>query len=219
MHKILSALALGAGFAVATSASAQITSTAGVAVDNSAGGAALEGFVTSDIQISFEGQYTGSQILLALDSGSLFRAAFGDQAGGAPNPALFVVPGFETLQFDTSILVGGIGSGPVDLDPTIVSPIFPGADSTTAGPLTLAQAFNPAGGTVIADQSDLAVFRATLSDDAQGTISFLSSANSVISTEELLIVDGAIVAVPEPASAALVGLAGLSMLARRRKTA
>ena len=216
MHKILSALALGAGFAVATSASAQVTSTVGVNVDNSAI-EALAGFVTSDIQISFEGQYTGSQILLELESGSVYRDQFGDAAGGAPNTAFFAVA--PSLEFDTSILVGSIGSGPVDLDQSILSPLFPAAAQVTAAPLTLAQAFNPPGGTVIADESGLAVFRATFSDDSQGTISFLSSANSFISTEELLIVNGAIVAVPEPASAALVGLAGLSMLARRRKTA
>ena len=208
MRKFVSALALGAGMIAATSASAQVSAVNYVPVDN--GG--LVAGVTTDIAIDFAGQWSGSQLLLNLDSGAILRDAFGDPNGGAPNPVF--IPTFPALDFDTSIRAGGVGAGAVDLGGAPARD-FPAAGTSDA--TTISIAWNPAGGDVFADQTGFGTFRASLTPDANGTFQYLASAGGEITIESGQVVNGALV--PEPTTAGLLGLAGLSLIARRRKTA
>ena len=86
MQKILSVLALGAGLAVATSASAQVTGFTLEAPGDDNG---------QDITIDFDGQFTGSQLLIELTSGTVASADF-----------LFPTPGDENA--DITFIANGI---------------------------------------------------------------------------------------------------------------
>lgn len=206
MFKFVSALALGAGMVAATSASAQVSAVNFDAVDNST---ALNGFMTTDINIDFAGEWTGSQLLLNLDSGSFYRDAVGNADGSSPNPAFF--PTFPALEFD-SYVVGSIGGGAVDLGGAGT------ADFPANGGTALNQAWNPAPGAGIVDQNGFQTARITLSSDAQGSFTYLASVNGQLDRQVGGVIDGKLV-VPEPTTAGLLGLAGLSLIARRRKTA
>ena len=101
--QITSIVAVAVLFAFSASANAQVTASKSIQVDNSAGGTALDGFVTNDIQVSFNGQWTGSQLIIELTEGSIYQDGFG---GTVPpnNQAFFgLVPSAE---FDTIVSSG-----------------------------------------------------------------------------------------------------------------
>ena len=81
-------------------------------VDNTSGGAALDGFVTTDIRLDFEDQLTGSELIIDLDTGSFYRDPVGNADGLRPGPFF---EQFPSLEFDTAIWGGFPGSGAVDL--------------------------------------------------------------------------------------------------------
>lgn len=210
MKKVLGTLG---AVALAGAASAQMSGYSVEEVDNT-----LDGFRTFDLSIDFTGEYSGSQILSVLSTGTFYQDAVGSDS--PPNAAFFGT--FPDLEFDTFFAQGGStsgttvgtlgvggGGGPVNIDGTLTDLLV---DSTT-----LQAQFNPSGSDFIADRSDFLVARITVSDDANGTFQFLASANDDIPAPnafgELAIVDGELL--PEPATAALLGLGGLAMLRRR----
>ncbi len=167
--------------------------------DNSAGGPALDGFVTNDLRLNFTGQLTGVQMVLDLTSGSVFQSIVGTDT--PPNPAFFSV--LPELEFDTFVGLGAFESSSTD-----ATPGFAGAavdiglfsrplQFDTAG---IDVAIFPPGGVVIDSGNLYPVARITLSDDANGTFRFLASAGGDISPViELPVFDGVIF--PEPATA------------------
>ncbi len=215
---VLSALA-AAGLVVATPAAAQVTD-----IDVTSTSAQLAdgtSVVVNQFSIDFTGQYTGSQLLVVLDTGTIFNTdLFGADQDVAPNQGAIdnVNP---DLAFDTFLAQGGfrntdtiggnpaLGGGAVNLDATETSAVF--NDATK-----ISQSWNPAAGQFILDQTDFGVFQLTLTADAQGTFQYFASANGQFYTTPAgwNIISGQII--PEPATAALLGGAALGLLARRR---
>ena len=165
-------------------------------VDNSGGGAAVEGFVTQDLSVDFDGRWTGCQLLVELDTGSIYQ----DAAGGVTPPTDFIVGLVPSAAFDTFVAAGGatsgtsetfsLGGGAVDLGAS------PTAQFDAAG---INQAWNPPGGAAILDRTDFVTARVTLSADATGTWKFLVSSGGEMQTYEGPVSDGQIR--PEPLEA------------------
>ncbi len=192
-------------------AQAAVTDVQVVQVDNSAGGAPLANFVTNDILISFDGQYTGAQILLEPSSaGGIYQ----DGVGGdfPPNSAFF--PTFPALEFDTYLTQGNdgnpsLGGGAVDLG-AAPAPQF---DTDR-----ISQAFNPAGGTTIADKANFRIARITLRDDVSTTALLLSSAGNLRNVLEGTVENGVLSFIPEPSSIILGTFGFLSIFGLRRRS-
>jgi len=203
MSKFHPALFLAAALCLGASAPAwgQVTGVRFVEVPNT-----LNGLITCDILIDFEGQWTGSQFIIELTSGSFYRHAFGTANGAAPSPPL--VAAFPGLAFDTFVDGGIPGGGAVDLGG------FPVASFPNNGGTSLNQAWNPPAGVDISDQTGFRVARLTFSEDTIGTYAFLASAGGSIVTFEGIL--SAITHVPEPTSLTLLGLTTLGLTLRRR---
>ena len=152
-----------------------------VQTDNSSGGAALDGFVTNDLLVSNEGRLLGFQMMLFLDEGSIYQDPLGTNL---PPTKLAVEAVAPSLAYDTFIAVGspyangdyGI-SGPYGLAVDIIGIVG------RAGPPVLDEqrldvAWSTAPGEEVAGVNDFLLSRVTLSNDARGYWSFLSSAFS-----------------------------------------
>ncbi|MEM7577635.1 MAG: hypothetical protein AAF328_09180 [Planctomycetota bacterium] len=183
----------------------------------------LPGFRTFDLSIDFVGEYSGSQILFELSSGSFYQDPIGSDS--PPNERFFEF--FPDLAYDTFFAQGGPtagttvgtlgvggGGGPVDIDPSLTDLLV---NSTR-----LQAQFNPSGADFIADRTNFLIARITLSDDANGTFTFFSSANGDIpDLLDFAFVDGTIGVrfcsdIPEPAGMALMATLGLGLLPLRR---
>jgi hypothetical protein len=144
-------------------------------VDNSAGGAALDGYVTTDLFIDFTGSYNGSQMLIELEQGTIYQ----DPLGGNIPPAIGVADLFPSSGFDTFVALG---------TPTLPGPFgqpnpFGGAINLF-GEATLQfdearinAAWTTQGGAIFSNQADFLSARVTLSEDARGTWSYFASSN------------------------------------------
>ena len=207
----------------AQDAAAQITEIRVDQIDNSSGGPALDGFVTNDVVISFDGQYTGSQLLVVLDQGSIYQDPDGD----------ITVPEFtsSSVEFDTFVTHGlpAISDINYAFNGNILGAInLGGAHPGTFDAMLLNIAWHPPGGTFIEDLSDFLTARISLSDDASGGWAYLASARQEITIEERIIQGGVVqngalllpAAIPEPATcslAAIAAAAGLLYIRRRRR--
>lgn len=235
-HQLTGLVLLGVAFAAGAAPAAQLefelpaATVRLVPVDNSAGGAALEGFTTTDIVLDFpDAIYTSSQLVVELDTGSFYRHPEGDPGGGAPNRAFFEV--FPALAFDT-FLVGGVCCGAVDLGaaPPLVIPSL--GDTRLSASWSIIGGYiqrsdlrdspaNPPGvASVRADEeparyqvpqnlNDILVASLTLTEDAAGSFTYLAAVSDPQVGSELIVVqgrirDGQVFFVPEPG-----GLAGL----------
>lgn len=192
-------------------------------VDNTGGGPALDGFVTTQIRQNFTGQWTGAQLLLELTTGEIFRAEFGDRNGAAPSPLFF--DAFPELEFDTYVgniagTGGNPGAGAVDLgsEPRARFP-----SSTVSAPTTLSQAWSPAGGVNIVDQTDHTLAQLTLSNDVNGSWSLLTSVDGQITSRNGQLINGFFnlgghtdCDIPEPSALALFGLMVMGVAKRGR---
>jgi hypothetical protein len=138
------------------------------------------GFATTDIKVSFEGQYTGSQMLTpVLPAGSIYQ----DALGGNP-PLAGIVAVFPGVAFDTFVAQGSptspgpngdpsLGGGAVDLG----GPAAPEFSTSRIN-----QAWNPAGGVVILDKTDFLIARVTLSTQINGELGSILALASAAGT-------------------------------------
>ncbi len=136
-------------------------------------------YTTNDLFIDFTGQYTGSQVLVTLDAGTIHQENY---FGGALNhaPHAGMLDAVPHLSADTYFTHGGAAGqqahgnpnhfgGPVNIDVNQLAAVQTAAQ--------LAQAWAPAPGTFILDRSDFHVLRLSLSEDAQGSIQYFASAD------------------------------------------
>jgi hypothetical protein len=197
----IAAFVTGIAFtATAGLAQAGILNVYAVQVDNSGGGAALDGFITTDIFIDFEGQYNGSQMLLQLGGDQIYQDAVGSDF--PPSPVFIGV--FPSLEFDTFLTLGtAVDESPTNPNPAIFSGAVDlgGAPSAIINNSILNAAWGAPGGVAISDQVGFLVARLTLAETVNGILSFLSSAGGDISPVfEVCIANGImpLTCIPEP---------------------
>ncbi len=146
--------------------------------------------------------WTGAVLRIDLTSGSVYQNGSGGNA--APSSAFI---GFvPELEFDTYVGIiddatagiaggaGDLGGGPLSLDAPLFSATWFNTNTTDTGPVQIANI--------------------TLSPDAAGTAEWIVSfAGGQIRGSSA--VEGGVIALPEPASIAVMGLGGLAVLRRR----
>ncbi|WP_197529387.1 PEP-CTERM sorting domain-containing protein [Botrimarina mediterranea] len=168
------------------------------------------GYTVWDLYISFDEQLFGQQMVVELTSGSIYQnASFGTET--APTDAL--IPIFPEVASDSFVTMGGFTSG------TSSSVLVVGGSTEIAGKNGPKKfdtqgvniAWAPAPGVVINGGDDFPVARLTFSNDARGTIYFFSNAGG---TGQIF--EGQVPPLPEPTTAALVGLGLLAAATRRR---
>lgn len=126
--------------------------------------------IANVLSIDFEGTYSGGQLLINLNSGSIYNDS---SVGGdlAPNPVFLHF--FPDLVFDTYIANGGLtsdqdqgqyalGGGAVNVDASESTAVF--NEGTK-----ISQGFGPRGGNIIPEGTGFVIAQLTLSPDANGT--------------------------------------------------
>ena len=238
----------------AASAQAGITAFNFVDVDNSAGSPTLDAYSTTDILIDFDSRWTGSQMLILLEQGSIYQNT--GVAGNGP-PSLALQASDPSATYDSYVTLNATSAD--ELQANLLT--FGGAIDLGGSPtitfsengIDAAWSYLPSPPPVddsfwanYQDQTDFLVSRVSLSNDAKGTFTVLASAGGLISTTSgsldslsgisslladlqvaqdstdpnaPLLVQGTIqngaFVIPEPTTAALLGL-GLLGVARRR---
>ncbi|MEM7626021.1 MAG: PEP-CTERM sorting domain-containing protein [Planctomycetota bacterium] len=172
----------------APSVSAGITAFDFVGVENSAGAPALDGFTTTDVRIDFDSRWTGSQMLIVLEQGSIYQNA---AVPGAGPPSLTLQSIDPAATYDSYVTLNATSSdelnanllafgGAVDLGGSRLIQ-FDNAGVNSAWVYQPAQPFDtfflP-----FEDQQDFLISRISLSNDAKGTFTVLATAGGFIST-------------------------------------
>ncbi|MEM1097649.1 MAG: hypothetical protein AAGH92_02555 [Planctomycetota bacterium] len=187
------------------------------------------------ISINFLERYFGSQIFVELTHGSIINEPF--FCFPLLNaPSSLAIDAFPQLRFDTYLAQGAVTTdapgyeGNISVLGGAVNIVVPGPTGSIAAifddPSTIYIAYAPSAANTIVDRQDFTVAQIGFTDDAQGTFTYFgltaserfisdsSDFTTGIDTVEYEIRDGAIVPVPEPASAAL--LIGLGLVFRHR---
>lgn len=181
----------------------------------------LSGYVTNDIFMDFQGQLSGSKLMLMLSEGSIYDEPLNGY--GPRDPVLLEQS--PVLAYDLFFTLGSPTSGGPYGFPLLVG----GACNLSGAPCPrnitsemINIGWSPAAGVIIRDQQDFLTARVTLTDDARGTWSYLASANGVIwESPTQPVINGRMVVIPEPAAAALgvacVACVGICRPLRTRK--
>ena len=168
---------LGLGFVLCVilmlgqSASAQVTRLSGGGYNNGV----VPNTITNDLSIDFRGKYTGSQLLIELTAGSIYQNFNGGDT--APEALLFTIDPlveFDSFVTNDSEVAGGLWGG-FALGGGAAN--FSGSRHKQFDTSGVDVSWFPAAGSLIFDQSDFLTARITLSDDAEGTWSYMASAN------------------------------------------
>lgn len=148
--------------------------------------------------------------MIELDSGSIYQ----DAAGGNGPPNSAVVGLVPSLAYDTFVTLDSLTSGGPHGEPLLVGgAVNVGGDATAAfNTMTINQGFSPAAGvTSAADGANFLVSRLTLSDDANGTATWLGSAAGVISPTFSSPILNGVLCIPEPSTLVLLGMGLVSL--------
>ncbi|CAN0348328.1 unnamed protein product, partial [Ectocarpus sp. 4 AP-2014] len=125
---------------------------------------APDGYVVNDLLIDFEGRLFGQQLVIELYSGSIYQDALGGE--NPPNPAFFPVA--PSLEADSYVTIGGVGTAASDQliigGSTELGTSSPKQFDTAGVDI----AWSPAPGIIVEDGVDFPIARVTLSDDATG---------------------------------------------------
>lgn len=135
-------------------------------------------------------------MIVSLTQGSIYQDGVG--AVGPSNSAFFAT--FPSLEFDSFVAQGSTSSTGTFGPPNVVGGAVNLGGASTAVFTTSAinLAWSPRAGTPVSDQSNFLVSRLTLSNDAEGTISYLASADGEICEFPGFISGGEVTVVPEP---------------------
>lgn len=135
----------------------------------------VAGHVTNDIMLNFDDILRGQQMILELTSGAVFQHA-APASNSAPSGALFNVPGFENIKYDTFFTIGGLSAeeSGAFIEVGGAVNIAPGAAKKfdTEG---LNIAWAPGTGVDVPNGSDYVTARITLTEDAAGTLKYFAS--------------------------------------------
>jgi hypothetical protein len=173
-----------------------VTAFSAVPVDNTLGGAPLAPYATTDLKVSFTGQYQVAELFLNLPANSIYQDGFGQANGAPPNSAFFgLVP---SLPFDTFFAQGTAGSPGADGEPSVVGGAVDigGAPAPTFDTQKLDIAFGPSGGTDIQNRNDFLVARLSINRQVNaplGSVLALVTSEGVNASIAGSIVDGAVV--------------------------
>ncbi|MCO6043172.1 hypothetical protein NG895_04580 [Aeoliella sp. ICT_H6.2] len=154
------------------------------------------GYVSNDIFISFPGQLGGQQLSIQLTAGSIYNHSLGGAT--EPHPALLEIS--PDLAFDTYVTTGALSGAQPGTSSAWVGGAVNLPDSLSAWSLegqTISATWIRALTYPVSNQTDFGVARITLSPDAAGSGSFLTS--TVEGSEwmrSLEVVDGQIVFSP-----------------------
>lgn len=141
----------------------------------------LDGYVANDILLDFAGQYTGSQLIVTLDRGSIYNHALGMDT--PPSEALIELD--PNVAWDTFVANGGATANESAGDFQVIG-IAVNIDQINLpreamfGSHGIDIAWGPSGGHRVFDQEGFLVARFTLSRDAVGEALFIASANQVL---------------------------------------
>jgi hypothetical protein len=149
--------------------------------------------VTNDLSINFAGQYTGSQILIELSQGTMYQHAYGSDFPYPPSASLVSI--FPEIEFDSFVAQGSaVSVGPYGDPVSGPNAVNLGSATGTEDRFDSEGADTiwwPAGGTPTIDLNDFLTARITLSNDAQGTWSYMASADRKFGmVEQMPIIDG-----------------------------
>ncbi|QDT69439.1 hypothetical protein MalM25_23770 [Planctomycetes bacterium MalM25] len=179
-------------------------------------GSTPPGYTVNDLLVDFEGRGLGMQMILQLDSGSIFQHELGSQFHYPPSRDLFRVA--PTLEADTFLSMGGPDSSSSEVVLVVgASTEFPesgGARQFDESGIDVAWgAILPAW---FPDQDDFMVARITLSDDASGRLLFAGGTDLPWSFHNYVVANGRLVPIPEPTTATLLILGVMGGGRRRR---
>ena len=156
----------------------------------------LEGYVTNDVLIDFTGQYTGSQMIVNLDSGTIYQNEAAGPGQGNLAPLDVLLNSLPLLAFDTFAANGGptasanASSFSMSEGAAINVSLDNGHPEGTLRPGVFTEnaidaQWNPGGGADVQGPQPFQVARVTLSNDANGTFQFIASADQIIGVPSL----------------------------------
>lgn len=174
-----------------------------------------EGYVGNRIGLSFDGRLYGQQLVVQLDSGSIYQDDLGAET--APNPALFSFA--PTVEQDSFVTVGGWDSS----DSQGVFVVGRSVNLGSTGPLQFDEAginvtWAPLPGVVVEGGYNYPLAQLTLSDDANGRVYLFSDIDGVENVFHATISNGYLNGIPEPSTAGLafvMAVAGIGSRSRQ----
>jgi hypothetical protein len=181
--------ALAVILAVVSAAQAGVTGMNFSTVPNSAGGAPLANFITTDVRVNATGTLRAQGMLLELTQGTIYQE---DVFGTNRVPATFFFPFVPSLRFDTFVTFGAVATpgppGTVQQDSDMLIPGGTGVDIPGGGaPVTfnnqkLDIVWAPGGGINYPGTDNFVTARVSLSKDAMGTLKYLGTTSTDITS-------------------------------------